>query len=198
MIIEDKIRYQEAGRKFSARPCPTANDLAQFPVGRIPLVPRENSLPPRFSRIGRISRPISFLGKRRCERESLQLKSPNSVIKTRSKFMKTNDSDTAKSPKNAKTRFTNPPVFWRLDPHFFPNFSPPLASVLPPMLQKNCNWSRPLLTGTAPQTEFDLTYRKQTTEKFLTGARTHIRKTRFCAKMSKETNEKTSEMKALR
>jgi hypothetical protein len=35
-------------------------------------------------------------------------------------------------------------------------------------------WSRPLLTGTDPQTEFDVTYSKQTTEKFLTGARTHI------------------------
>ena len=36
-------------------------------------------------------------------------------------------------------------------------------------------WSRPLLTGTAPQTEFTATYSKQTTEKFLTGARTAIR-----------------------
>ena len=34
---------------------------------------------------------------------------------------------------------------------------------------------RPLLTGTAPQTEFALTYSKQTTGGFLTGARTHIR-----------------------
>ena len=35
-------------------------------------------------------------------------------------------------------------------------------------------WSRPLLTGTDQQTEIDLTRSKQTTEKFLTGARTHI------------------------
>src|SRR5580704_10738542 len=35
-------------------------------------------------------------------------------------------------------------------------------------------WSRPLLIDSALQTEFDVTYRKQTTEKFLTGARTHI------------------------
>ena len=34
---------------------------------------------------------------------------------------------------------------------------------------------RPFLTGSAPQTEFDVTRSKQTTEKFLTGARTHIR-----------------------
>jgi hypothetical protein len=35
-------------------------------------------------------------------------------------------------------------------------------------------WSRPLLTGSAPQTEFDITPRKQTPEKILTGAGTHI------------------------
>jgi hypothetical protein len=32
----------------------------------------------------------------------------------------------------------------------------------------------PFLTESALQLEFDLTHRKQTTEKFLTGARTHI------------------------
>src|SRR6202034_1870158 len=42
-----------------------------------------------------------------------------------------------------------------------------------------CKWSRPLLTGTAPQTEFALTRSKQTTEKILTGARTHIRICKF-------------------
>src|SRR5580658_5703881 len=50
--------------------------------------------------------------------------------------------------------------------------------LLPPLAQI-CKWSRPLLTGTALQTEFDVTSRKQTTEKFLTGARTHIRTLRF-------------------
>src|ERR1700735_1209922 len=34
---------------------------------------------------------------------------------------------------------------------------------------------RPFLTGSAPQTEFDVTHSKQTTEKFLTGARTHFK-----------------------
>ena len=33
----------------------------------------------------------------------------------------------------------------------------------------------PFLTGSAPQTEFDVTHSKQTPEKFLTGARTHIK-----------------------
>jgi hypothetical protein len=34
---------------------------------------------------------------------------------------------------------------------------------------------RPFLTGSAPRTEFDVTHSKQTIQKFLTGARTHIR-----------------------
>ena len=38
-----------------------------------------------------------------------------------------------------------------------------------------CKWSRPLLTESAPQTEFPLTPRKQSPKKILTGARTHIR-----------------------
>src|SRR5271156_4849584 len=37
-----------------------------------------------------------------------------------------------------------------------------------------CKWSRPLLTGTDPQTEFNVTYSKQRTEKFLTGTRIDI------------------------
>jgi hypothetical protein len=41
-------------------------------------------------------------------------------------------------------------------------------------------WLRPFLTGTAPQTEFVLTHSKQTTDKFLTGARTHLSFLSFC------------------
>src|ERR1700735_2415038 len=38
---------------------------------------------------------------------------------------------------------------------------------------------RPFLTGSGSQTECDVTYSKQTTEKFLTGARTHIKRSTF-------------------
>jgi hypothetical protein len=44
-----------------------------------------------------------------------------------------------------------------------------------PVVASKCASGRPLLTGTASQTEFALTHSKQTTEKFLTGARTHIK-----------------------
>jgi hypothetical protein len=48
-----------------------------------------------------------------------------------------------------------------------------------PLLPQTYNWSRPFLTGSASQTECDVTHSKQTTESFLTGARTHIKVFRF-------------------
>jgi hypothetical protein len=44
-----------------------------------------------------------------------------------------------------------------------------------PVVTSKCASGRPLLTESAPQSEFRVTHSKQTTEKFLTGARTHIR-----------------------
>ena len=44
-----------------------------------------------------------------------------------------------------------------------------------PVVASKCASGRPLLTESAPQVEFVLTRSKQTTEKFLTEARTHIR-----------------------
>jgi hypothetical protein len=45
----------------------------------------------------------------------------------------------------------------------------------PAISDTNSRPLRPFLTGSASQTEFDVTRRKQTTEKFLTGARMHIK-----------------------
>jgi hypothetical protein len=50
--------------------------------------------------------------------------------------------------------------------------------------------TRPVLTGSGTQTEIDVTRSKQTTEKFLTGARTHIRKRRIYAKISAQISSK--------
>ena len=66
-------------------------------------------------------------------------------------------------PRHTLRNRSNPPI---------PNLKPSQNSKI---LAQICKWSRPLLIGTAPQTEFDATPRKQTTEKILTGARTHIR-----------------------
>jgi hypothetical protein len=43
-----------------------------------------------------------------------------------------------------------------------------------------CEEFRPFLTGSAPQTEIDVTLSKQTTEKFLTGARTAFSRHQLC------------------
>ena len=51
----------------------------------------------------------------------------------------------------------------------------PKPAKIEPVVTSKIASGRPLLTESAPQTEFDLTRRKQTAEKFLTGARTHIR-----------------------
>jgi hypothetical protein len=51
------------------------------------------------------------------------------------------------------------------------------SQVLPPALLQICKWAGALLTGSDPQTEFHVTCSKQTTEKFLTGARM-LRETR--------------------
>jgi len=48
-----------------------------------------------------------------------------------------------------------------------------------PLLRQISNRFGPLLTGSASQTECDVTHSEQTMEKFLTGARTHIRVFRF-------------------
>ena len=52
---------------------------------------------------------------------------------------------------------------------------PPKPAKIEPVVTSKCTSGRPLLTGTASQTEFHATYSKQTSEKILTGARTHIR-----------------------
>ena len=51
---------------------------------------------------------------------------------------------------------------------------PPKPAKIEPVVTSKCASGRPLLIDSAPQTEFRATHSKQTTEKFLTGARTHI------------------------
>src|ERR1700734_4392240 len=50
---------------------------------------------------------------------------------------------------------------------------PPSAKI-DPVVTSKCTSGRPLLIDSALPTEFRVTHSKQTTEKFLTGARTHI------------------------
>src|ERR1700722_16136805 len=50
----------------------------------------------------------------------------------------------------------------------------PKPAKIEPVVTSKCTSGRPLLIDSALQTEFRATHSKQTTEKFLTGARTHI------------------------
>jgi hypothetical protein len=169
------------------------NRKPQFPARLMPVVPQEGFSASQFNSMSRANQPIPCRKSCCRERETSQIKSPNSVIKTHSNPMKTNDGDMLKSPKNQKTRFSLPPTFHRRDSCFSALPSPRASTVSPSNLPQIRNWSRPLLTESDPQTEFDLTCRKQTTEKFLTEARTHIRETRICAKIGVEMNEETGE-----
>ena len=45
---------------------------------------------------------------------------------------------------------------------------------------------RPFLTGSAPQTEFDVTHSKQTPKKFLTGSRTAIKLFNLCTRRTRD------------
>jgi hypothetical protein len=128
---------------------------------------------PQFPGTNRASQPISPYEMRHPERAISTIKSPNSVIRTRFNFMKTNERDTLKSPKNQKS-----------DSRSFDLFPPRATAIL---------ISFPaFLTGSGTQTEIDVTCSKKTTKKFLTGARTHIRETRICAKMSAQISSKLS------
>ena len=50
----------------------------------------------------------------------------------------------------------------------------PNPAKIEPVVTSKCTSGRPLLIDSGPQTEFTVTHSKQTTGKFLTGARTHI------------------------
>src|SRR6202020_210106 len=52
---------------------------------------------------------------------------------------------------------------------------PPKPAEIDPVVTSKCASGRPLLPGSAQNIENDVTYSKQTTEKFLPGATTHIR-----------------------
>jgi hypothetical protein len=181
VIIEDRIRECEAGRSSSGFFCPAATAVAQFPA---------------FSLVAfqAISNRNLTMRRASASRASEPRRTTRGVCSSFS---------------NRELKLLGPPLSHRKQtkaPGSNRELSTNLCgnnSQLPPLpLPQICKWSRPLLTGSAPQTEFDVTYRKQTTEKFLTGARTHIRETRFCAKMNGQTNEEKSaeisKMKAIR
>jgi hypothetical protein len=174
----------------------------------------ENPSAPQCNSMNRASRLIFSYQIRHPEPAILKIKSPNSVSRTCSNPLKTNDRDTLKSPKNQESGFLRPPDSLDLDSGLRQGtaFYPELRRTAVPesthdsgvstpevreikcraIFETDCSRYSTLLTGSGPQTEIDVTCSKQTTEKFLTGARTHIRETRICAKMSAQISSKLS------
>jgi hypothetical protein len=178
----------------------------------------KNPSVPQLSSINRANESPSLYEIRRPERAISNIKSPNPVIKTRSNSMKTNDGDMLKSPKNQEMRFAHALCFHRFFAEHPPDFlamdnglrqgialavpnsaqgsgvSTPEVRELNGAAEYGADHSHfsALLTGSAPQTEFDVTYRKQTTAHFLTGSRIAQLDPRICAKMSAQTSSKLS------
>src|ERR1700732_445292 len=59
--------------------------------------------------------------------------------------------------------------------HNYPSRRAALNAKSSPISSTFCKWSRPLLSGSAPERKFDVTHAKQRTGEILTGARMHIR-----------------------
>jgi len=247
VIIEDKIRDRQAGRKLSLRLCPAAYELDQLPARVSPVVPplqgisnraltmrqtspsrlprahfangtseQDSKLAPQLNSMDRASQTISSHPIGRRERAISIIKSPNSVSRMCSNSLKTNERDMLKSPKNQQMRFLHPPSPWRMvdglrqGAAFYPELRratvpkssqdsgfPTLVARAalevriinrPTIYEAGSSRCSTLLTGSGPQTEMAVTYRKQTAVHFLTGSRIAQSESRACAKMNEETS----------
>jgi hypothetical protein len=188
VIIEARIREWETGRNSRGLVCPAAKAAAQFPAVNLMAFQAisDRELTMRRASASRPSAP------RRTTRGLPAVAGICSALSNR-------EPNLLEPSLTYRKQMTAPAPNRELST----NLSGRNSQLPLPNLPQIRKWSRPLLTGSALQTEFGLTYRKQTTEKFLTGARTHIRETRICAKISVATNEEANEamseeMKAIR
>jgi hypothetical protein len=117
-----------------------------------------------LSDFGAGSPPFCIRPSRNCGKLNRQ----TPIIRKHSKSQKTNNRDLLKSPKYQILQNHKLRACGRRTSH--------LGVIGGLFLSGFCEQFRPFLTGSAPQTEFDVTLSKQTTEKFLTGARTPFRR----------------------
>ena len=158
MIIEDRIREWEAGRKPGIHSFRAANGLAQF-------LPSALAHPYGISNRELTMRPAS------ASRASALRRTTRGICSAFS-----NREPELLEPSLTHRKQTTPPSSNR---ELSTKRNSQSSQVLSPIQPQIYKWSRPLLTESALPTEFHVTHRKQTTEKFLTEARTHIRETRF-------------------
>ena len=167
MIIEDRIREWEAGRKPGIHSFRAANGIARFLPSALahPYGISDRELTMRPASASRLSRAHLAKG------ASAPWGTARGICSAFS-----NREPELLEPSLTYRKQTTAPSSNRELPTKRNSQSSQVLSPLPPQIHK---WSRPLLTESDSQTEFDLTCRKQTTEKFLTEARTHIKKTPF-------------------
>ena len=158
MIIEDRIRDREVGRKHGIHSFRAANGIAQF-------------LPSALAHPYGISNPELTMRRASASRASAPRRTTRGICAAFS-----NREPELLEPSLTYRKQTTAPSSNRELPTKRNSQSSQVLSPIPLPIHK---WSRPLLIESDPQTKFDVTHSKQTTEKFLTEARTHIRKTRF-------------------
>jgi hypothetical protein len=158
VIIEDRIRDWDAGRKPGIHSFRAANGIAQF-------LPSALAHPYGFSNRELTMRPAS------ASRASALRRTTRGICSAIS-----NRELELLEPSLTYRKQTTAPNSNRELPTKRNSQSSQVLSPLPPQIRK---WSRPLLPGSAQNVESDVTSTKQTTEDFLPGARTPARQTRF-------------------
>ncbi len=167
MIIEDRIRDWDAGRKPGIHSFRAANGIAQF-------------LP------SALAHPYGISDRELTMRPASASRLPKAHLAKGPSALWRRTRGTCSVFSNREPELLEPSLTYRKQTTA-PNSNRELSTnlgrnnsqLLAPNLPQICKWSRPLLIDSALPIEFGLTYRKQTTEKFLTEARTHIRETRF-------------------
>jgi hypothetical protein len=149
VIIEDKIRDRQAGRKFSLRLCPAPNGLAQFPTCLSPVVPPLVGISNRELTVQRASAsrlPRAHFAKGASEQDSKlvpQLSSMNRANQSLSPYeirrrqraiskIKSPNSVSRMCSNSLKTKgrdILKSPKNQEMDSRFFARFSPPATDV---------------------------------------------------------------------
>jgi hypothetical protein len=158
VIIEDRIRDWDAGRKPGIHSFRAANGIAQF-------------LPSALAHPYGISNRELTMRRASASRASALRRTTRGICSAIS-----NRELELLEPSLTYRKQTTAPNSNRELPTKRNSQSSQVLSPLPPQIRK---WSRPLLPGSAQNVESDVTSTKQTTEDFLPGARTPARQTRF-------------------
>ena len=192
MIIEDKIRDRQARRKFDLSLSPAANELDQFPACLSPVVLPRPGISNRELRMRQAS--VSQASAPRRTTRGFVFAFSNRELELLEPSL--NHRKQTVAPRSNRELSTNQYYgnshFPRVRLGRTKGLLQPLSrtSRLSALTQEGALITRDssVLTGSGPQTEMAVTYRKQTPAHFLTGARIAHSETRARAKMDAETS----------